>query len=238
MYFSINRSVCVDHAKERQDDAFRSVALQYLKYRKHTCELCHFTEPRLQQVITKNGFYRAEDFRQDNFLVVCPHCFYGCRLGYAAVNDAIDVIYAPNVSQIALNQMNRLLTFYTDNEEGSYLHELKETLSEAELDLCNSISHSATSILIEMDDTKNLAKNAYKGFDPSNLNHIVSFLFQSDEATYQQRDRFFEPFRYMLRPKIARKLNKTYSHSVFKQFAPHLVQDKASEFIKMAQDGF
>ncbi|ARP06744.1 hypothetical protein K04M1_52230 (plasmid) [Vibrio alginolyticus] len=76
-------------------------------------------------------------------------------------------------------------------EEGSYLHELKETLSEAELDLCNSISHSATSILIEMDDTKILLKTRTKGFDPSNLNHIVSFLFQSDEATYQQRGQIF-----------------------------------------------
>lgn len=236
MYFSINRTICVDTAVEKKNKLFRQIALKYMRLKKHRCELCSFQEPTLQQVITKNGKYTEKDYEINNLMVVCPHCYYGCRLGYAAINDAIDIVYAPTVSQAALNHFNRLLTFYTDNEPGSYVEKLKEGFSEAELDLASSISHSATSILIELDATKEEAKKVYKGFDPSNLVQLVSFLHECSDEEYEKRGKFFESFRYMVKPQIARQLNKTYSNSIFKPFSPEQVQDKASTFITMADD--
>lgn len=236
MHFSINRTICVDNAIERKNKNFRQAALFYLKKKKYCCELCSFNEPSLQQVITRDGKYQDDSYTEDNLMVVCPHCFYGCRLGYSAVNDAIDLIYCPTISQSAINHLTRILTYYTDTDDGSYLEEIAVNMTESELELKNSISHIATSILIELDQARLYAKTAYKGYDPTNITQTVSFLFQTTEEDYAKRDRFFEPFRYILKPKVAKQLNKKYSHTIFKSYTPEKIKEQAEQFISIFND--
>ncbi|OCP68401.1 hypothetical protein AKH08_16450 [Vibrio parahaemolyticus] len=231
VYFSINRTICVDKAQERHNPVFRKLALATLKKRAFTCELCHFVDTKLQQVVTRNQKYTDADFREDNLMVVCPHCYYGNRLGYAAVNNAIDIIYCPDIEQSALNHMTRTLMHFADKEPSAYLQSIQNDMSDSEKADRQDMMHFASTILCELDQSKLQAREVYQDFRPERLSQLVSFLFNLDDEQYAKRDKFFEPFRYILKPNVMRELNKTYSHTVFKNFTPENTLAASDQFL-------
>lgn len=231
MYFSINRTICVDKAVERKSRYFRDIAFNILKARNYTCELCQFHEPELQQVITINNRYTDSDFREDNLMVVCPHCFYGCRLGYSAVHNAIDIIYCPDIEQTALNHMTRTLMHFADKEDGAFLQDFYSGSNQEELKDRQDMMHFASTVLCELEQCKLQASEVYKDFNPGNITQLVSFLYNQDDDSYSKRNKFFEPFRYILKPDVMRNLNKTYSNSVFKKYTPTETLNTSDHFL-------
>ncbi len=217
-HIGINRTVCVDALVEQDDMNFIALAKRVMKRDRYVCQLCHFQSTKWQQVITKNGKYAASDLVIDNLVTVCPLCFHGQRLGYAAMQPSrLSFVYLPEISQADLNNIMRLVYFYIEHPEVD--HE-KETLTEQEQSLIDCHSYSEA-FIDELRQRTKLVKKVYKHAALSDLKTVVTMLYQLPEDKYNKRDMFFGPIRYLVDPVTMSDLNKHYSQEAFASLDGH-----------------
>jgi len=213
-HISINRTIAVDYQAELNDPKFIELARQCLIRDGYKCSLCGFTAVKNgQQVVTKNGHYKREDFRLDNLTTVCPYCFLGQRLGHSALTDELTFIYCPELSQAAINNMLRQIYFYEGLDTPE--HDPYETLLPPEIQGVIDMKEQSSVLLSELRERVSLVSKQFDYCSLSHLKNLTGFLFDLDEESYKKRNLFFKNVRYLIKPSTLIKYNETYSKTVF-----------------------
>jgi hypothetical protein len=214
-HISLNRSIPVDKQMELDDPKYLELAKQALLRDSHQCYFCQFQAVKIhQQVITKNGYYRKEDFTLDNMVTVCPYCFLGQRIGHAALTDEITFIYCPELTQPEVNNLMRQIFFYSEMRVPDH-DEYSSADLPLEIQAVIDMKDHAALIMEEFKNRVRLVSEQYRYANLGHLKTIATLLFDLNEEQYRLRGKFFKNIRYLVKPTTMKKFNEIYKVTVF-----------------------
>lgn len=216
-HIGMNRTHSRDRLLEQNNPDFIRAAKAVLIRDKHQCSQCGFTSTKWQQVVTKNESYTKKDFVDSNLITVCPLCFHGLRLGYAAEEKSLSFIYLPELTQAELNNIMRLIYFYIEQPEIDVDDE-DLTPQQQSMNDCKSY---AEAIQMELRDRREMVSQVHHYSNINKLDMLVMMLAQQSDEAYNQREKFFGPMRYLLEPSLMVEMNEHYSKTTFAQLDGH-----------------
>lgn len=216
-HIGMNRTHSRDRLLEQSNAKFIKNAKSVLIRDKQQCSQCGFQSSKMQQVVTKNEMYTDADFVESNLMTVCPLCFHGLRLGYAAEEKSLTFIYLPELTQAELNNIMRLIYFYLEQPEID-VDDNDLTQQQQSMYDCQSYSRS---ILMELRDRTKMIHDVYHYSNINKIDMVVMMLAKQTEEAYSKREKFFAPIRYLVSPSLMAELNKHYSETVFSKLDGH-----------------
>ena len=102
---------------------FLEIKKKFIAYKKHTCDICKYTaQEKFLHVINKNGNYR--DNKGSNFSLacgMCAACFFIGSYNPSTSPESVDrLIYCPEISQVQLNHLYRILFVAMERNDSKY----------------------------------------------------------------------------------------------------------------------
>lgn len=103
--------------------AFLEIKTKFIAYKDNTCDLCNYkSKAKYLSVVNKNGNYR--DNKGSNFNLACSICtachFIGSYQSSSDTESVDRLIYCPEISQVQLNQMYRVLFVAMESNNSKY----------------------------------------------------------------------------------------------------------------------
>ena len=109
-----------DPTSEHADAKFKVIREQVLKRDNNTCFYCTFKSNKFQEVHHIDDDHSNNDMK--NLVTVCPICHACKHVGFSGLKNKAFLIYYPDISQVKLNYLIKLLWFgfnskVNDNEK-------------------------------------------------------------------------------------------------------------------------
>lgn len=98
-----------DPTSEHADAKFKEIREQVLKRDKYTCFYCGFKANKFQEVHHIDDNHANNDIK--NLTTVCPICHACKHVGFSGIKNRAFLIYYPDMSQVELNYLIKILWF-------------------------------------------------------------------------------------------------------------------------------
>jgi len=170
---------------ESSDKEFQDVRKSILVRDGHVCQGCGFRSNAFQEV-----HHRDDDHSnnaKENLITLCTFCHKTFHLGFCGLGEFGTIIYLPELSQTALNNIVRMIGIGVSSKERKWR------------DICQEVYEQLRVRANDMDTT---FKEYFVGFPnpPSNPLTIASILSSIDDEDYARREAWVKDFRILHDP--------------------------------------
>lgn len=114
-----------DHAGEA-DKQFQQVRKSVLEAANYECAFCSLQSSKYQEVHHADDDHKNND--PSNLYCSCPLCHQVFHIGLAGMRDGADIVYAPELTQVELNQLALVMWLVTETEVSQFKNPQHATL--------------------------------------------------------------------------------------------------------------
>lgn len=189
-----------DPTSEHADAKFKEIREQVLKRDKLTCFYCGFKSNKFQEVHHIDDDHSNNNIR--NLVTVCPICHACKHVGFSGVKNKAFLIYYPNMSQVEINYLIKILWF-------GFNSKIDENNKEA-----IEIKNKCIDLIKIFDNLKNTAEDRLGTSNPSILANEI--LLKLNDEEYEKRQEKLKGFLLIPRMGAYKKQIEYWQDTVFK----------------------
>lgn len=189
-----------DPTSEHADAKFKEIREQILKRDKYTCFYCGFKANKFQEVHHIDDNHANNNV--NNLTTVCPICHACKHVGFSGIKNRAFLIYYPDMSQVELNYLIKILWF-------GFNSKIDENNKES-----IEIKNKCIDLIKIFDNLKNTAEDKLGTSNPSILANEI--LLKLSDEEYKKRQEKLKGFLLIPRMGAYKKQIEYWQETVFK----------------------